>query len=176
MQGFLTISYDNDAYFALQAPVFIQTALSILVKLFERVGFNTDCLKTQGMNCTPSRIWTRLPTASYHCMRLGYQTSEEWEAGHMICSHCNTTLQAHSLPHHLATLHGVYKQTVVAEELLDKRASMTFKATQHFGSQLQCPVTRCLGIAKDWWNMQHHFHDLHPWDKVIVPKEGQSYP
>jgi hypothetical protein len=37
------------------------------------------------------------------------------------------------------------------------------------------PVAGCLGIAKDGWNMRRHFQDLHPWDKVIVPKEGQSY-
>ncbi len=93
----------------------------------------------------------------------------------MTCFHCNTMLQARSLPCNLATLHGVYQLTVVAEELLDKCASITFKGTQHPGGQLQCPSAGCLGFGKDRWNMQHHFQDLHPWDKVIVPKEGWSF-
>ncbi len=38
------------------------------------------------------------------------------------------------------------------------------------------PVAGCLGLAKDGWNMRCHFWDLHPWDKVIVPKEGRSFP
>jgi hypothetical protein len=110
-------------------------------------------------------------------MRLGYQTSKQWEALHVNCSHCTAKLQARSLPRHfLATLHGVYQQTVVAEELLDKREGVTYKATQHPGNQLTFPVAGCLGIAKDGWNMQCHFQDLHPRDKVIVPKEGQIYP
>jgi hypothetical protein len=45
MQGFLAIFYVNDEYFASRDPVFIQMALSILVKRFERVGLETNCLK-----------------------------------------------------------------------------------------------------------------------------------
>jgi hypothetical protein len=156
--------------------VFLQTALSILVKLFEHDGLETNCLKMQAMICTPGRIRTQLPTTSYHCMGLGYQTSKEWERRCMTCSHCDTMLQARFLPCHLATLHRVYQQTVVAEELLDECKRITYKAIQHPGSQLQCPIAGCLGVAKDVWNMQCHFQDLHPWDKVIVTKEGQSYP
>jgi hypothetical protein len=130
----------------------------------------------QAMICIPGRIWTQLPTASYHCMHLGYQTSEQWEACHVNFSHCDTKLQARSLPRHLATLHGVYQQTVVAEELLDEHEGVTYKATQHPDGQLTCPAAGYLGIAKDGWNMQRHFQDLHPWEKVIVSKEGQSYP
>ena len=69
-------------------------------------------------------------------MRLGFQTSEEWEARRVTCSHCNDSMQARSLPRHLATLHGVYQQTVVAGELLDERASITYTAEQRYGGKL----------------------------------------
>ncbi len=49
MQGFLAIFYVDDAYFSSRDPVFLQMALSILVELFERVGLETNCLKTQAM-------------------------------------------------------------------------------------------------------------------------------
>jgi hypothetical protein len=176
MQGFLAIYYVDNTYFTARDPVFLQMALSILVKLFEHVGLKTNCLKMQAIVCTPYRIRTQLPTASYHCMCLGYQTSEQWEVCHVNCSHCDVKLQACSLPRHLATLHSVYQQTVVAEEVLDERESVTYKATQHPGGQLTCPIAGCLGFVKDGWNMRRHFWDLHPWDKVTVPKEGRSYP
>jgi hypothetical protein len=84
-------------------------------------------------------------------------------------------LQALSLPCHLATLQRIYQQTVVAYELLDECTSIMFKATQRPGCQLKCPVAGCLGVAKDGWNMQHHFRDLHPWDKVIIlRKDGAT--
>ncbi len=72
MRGFFAIFYVDDAYFALRDPVFLQTAMDILVELFERVGLETNHLKTQAMICTPGRIRTQLPTASYHRMRLGF--------------------------------------------------------------------------------------------------------
>ncbi len=134
MQGFLAISYVDDTYFASRDPVFLQSALSILVKRFEHVGLETNRLKTQAMVCTPGKIWTQLPAASYHCMRLSFQTSKQWEAHHITCSHCDATLQARSLSHHLATLHGVYQQTLVAKELLDECECVMYKAIQYPGS------------------------------------------
>ena len=165
IRGFLSIFYVDDAYFALRDPVFLQTALDILVELFEHVGLETNCLKTQAMICTPGRIRNQLPSASYHCMQLGFQTSKQWEARHVNYSHCNATLQAPSLPHHLATLHGVYQQTVIVGELLDKRASVTYTAEQLPDGKLQCPVNVCLGLVKDGWNMRRHFRDIHYRDK-----------
>jgi hypothetical protein len=45
MQGFLAIFFVDDTCFASLDPVFIQMALSILVKLFRRVDLNTNHLK-----------------------------------------------------------------------------------------------------------------------------------
>ena len=72
MWGVFVIFYADDAYFASQDSVFLQTALDILVELFEPFGLETNRLKMQAMICTPGRIRTQLPTASYHRMRLGY--------------------------------------------------------------------------------------------------------
>ena len=65
---------------------------------------------------------------------------------------------------------------MVAGELLDERVSVTYTAEQRPGGKLQCPVDGCLGNLKDGWNMRRHFRDIHPRDKVIVKKEGQSFP
>ena len=108
MRSFFAIFYVNNAYFASCDPVFLQMALDIVAKLFEHVGLETDHLKVQAICCTPGRILTQLPTASYHCMWLGFHMSEDWEAHCVTCHHCNTEMQAHSLPCHLATQHGVY--------------------------------------------------------------------
>ncbi len=176
IRSFFAIVYVDDAYFASRDPVFLQTALDIVVELFERVGLETNRLKTQAMVCTPGRIRTQMPTASYHRMRLGSHTSDDWDARRVSCHHCGLKLQARSLPRHLATQHGVYQQLVVAEELLERCASVAYRAAQHPDGKLTCPVEGCLGEAKDRWNMRRHFRDLHPRDTVTVPKEGRSYP
>ncbi len=176
MRRFFAIFYVDNAYFASRDPVFLQMALDIVVELFERVRLETNRLKTQAMICTPGRIRTQLPTASYHRMCLGFHTSDDWEARRVSCHHYGTKIKACSLPRHLATQHGVYQQTVVAKELLERRASVAYRAEQYPGGKLTCPVRGCLGVTKDGWNMRRHFRDLHPRDTVTVPKEGKSYP
>ena len=46
MRSFFVIFYVDDAYFASRDPVFLQTALVIVVELFKRVGLETNRLKT----------------------------------------------------------------------------------------------------------------------------------
>jgi hypothetical protein len=66
MQGFLAIFSIDDAYFASQDLMFLQMTLSILVKLFERIGLETNRLKArQGPDSTANRF---LP--SHVCMNL----------------------------------------------------------------------------------------------------------
>ena len=176
MRSFFGIFYVDNTYFASRNPVFLQVALNIMVKLFERVGLKTNRLKMQAMVCTSGRIRTQLPTALDHRMSLGFHTSDDWEARRVSCHHCGTKMQARSLPRHLATQHGVYQQTVVAEELLERCASVPYCAERHSNGKLTCPVGRCLGVTKDGWNMRQHFWDLQHWDTVTVPKEGRSFP
>ena len=94
----------------------------------------------------------------------------------VFCQPVHQKMQARSLPRHLATRHGVYQQTVVAEELLEQRASAAYRTEQHPDGKPTCPVGGCLGVTKDGWNMRQHFQDMHLWDTVTVPKEGRSYP
>jgi hypothetical protein len=65
MAAFFAIFYVDDVYLALRDPEFLQQVLDILIKLFACVGLKTNVKKTQTMICTPGRIRTQLPTASY---------------------------------------------------------------------------------------------------------------
>ena len=112
---FFAIFYVDDAYLASRDPEFLQQALDILVKLFARVGLKTNIKKTQTMICTPGRIRTQLPTASYQRMRRGLVTAEEWDSRKVQCRKHNKLMAASSLHRHLADQHKIYQQTVVAE-------------------------------------------------------------
>ncbi len=118
MAVFFAIFYVNDAYLASRGPEFLQRALDILVNLFACVGLKTNVKKTQMMICTPGRIRTQLPTASYARMKEGLTTAEEWDSRKVRCHQCNEMMSASSLRRHLADQHEVYQQVVVAEELL----------------------------------------------------------
>ncbi len=112
-----TVAYDN---LATRDPDFLQVALNSLVSLFKRVGLETNIKKMQAMICTPGRISNQLSTDSYR-RRHGYgmQTRAQWDARKVKCRQRHAIVNASSLSRHLADLHEVYKQTMVAEELPD---------------------------------------------------------
>jgi hypothetical protein len=81
---------------------------------------------------------------------------------------------ASSLGRHLADLHKIYQQQVVAKELLKGREGVTYKVARECG-KLRCPYPLCKGELDRGWMMWRHFRDLHPLKYVVVHKEGR-YP
>jgi hypothetical protein len=88
------------------------------VSLFERVGLETKVSKMQTMICTPGRIRTQFLADSYRRLQRGRVTAAESNARDVECLKCGKMMKATSLRRHLADMHNVYQQTVVAEEML----------------------------------------------------------
>ena len=172
MATFFATFYVDDAYLALRDPEFLQLALDILVSLFAQVGLETNVKKTQAMICTPGRIRTRLPEASYRRMRQGIVSAAEWDTLMVQCQEFNTTISANSMRRHLADQHDIYQGVVMPQEYLNARPSVLYQAHPRYDGKLTCPVPGCLGILADGWMIRRHFWDLHPFDWVVVPKEG----
>jgi hypothetical protein len=174
MAAFFAIFYVDDVYLAARDPDFLQVALNSLVSLFERVGLETNVKKMKTMICTLGQITTQLSTDSYYHRRHGYgtHTREQWGARTVECRQCQATMNANSLSRHLADLHEVYQQTVVAEELLDNQAGVLYRATTLANGKISCPYPGCVGELGSSW-MLRHFKDIHPKDLVTALKERQ---
>jgi hypothetical protein len=174
--AFFAIFYVDDAYLAARDPDFLQVALNSLVSLFECVGLETNVKKTQAMICTPGRISTQLLTDSY-CRRHGYgtQTRGQWDARKVECRQCQVTMNASSLSCHLVDIHEVYQQMVVAEELLDNRVGVSYRATTLANGKISCSNPGCVGELGSSWMLRCHFRDIHLKDLLTAPKERQ-YP
>jgi hypothetical protein len=89
------------------------------------------------------------------------------------CLKCGKMMKAISLRRHLADMHNVYQQTVVAEEMLICQPAETYVVSETSPARLSCPFPGCGGFLKDAWMMRRHFRDVHPKDLVKVPKEGK---
>ncbi len=126
MATFFAIFYVNDAFLASRDAGFLQHALTLLVDLFEWVCLQGNMSKTQTMICTPGRIRTQLPSESYHRMQMGQVTASEWNSCNVECYQCGKELKASSLGHHLADIHDIYQQTVIAEELLEAQPPVLY--------------------------------------------------
>ena len=84
-------------------------------------------------------------------------------------------MKASSLRRHLADMHNVYQQIVVAEDMLICRPAETYVVSVTSPAGLSCPFPGCGGFLKDAWMMRRHFLDVHPKDLVKVPKEGKFH-
>jgi hypothetical protein len=89
------------------------------------------------------------------------------------CRQCQAKMNASSLSHHLANLHEVYQQTVVAEEPLEDRAGVSYRATTLPNDKIACPYPGRVGELGSGWMLRCHFKDIHPKDLVAAPKKRQ---
>jgi hypothetical protein len=98
------------------------------------------------MICMPGRIRTQLPTESYRRMRRGRVTVLEWNSRDVECRTCGKVLKASSLGRHLADVHDIYQQTVIAEELLETRPPVLYTVDVRLRiGALACPFTERKG-------------------------------
>ena len=163
-------------YVAAQDLVFLQSVLDILVDTFARVGLKTNIAKTQAMICMPRKICIQLSSESYRRMQMGRVTASEWEAHIATCRECGKQMQNSSLGHHLADVHDIYQQAVVAEELLEKRDSKTYITDMsYFGKSFNCSYPGCLGVLNSGWMMQCNFRDVQPRDLVCCNTKASTH-
>ncbi len=143
------------------------------MSLFVRVGLETNVSKTQIMICTPDRIRTQLPADLYRRSRCGGVTAAEWNARDVECFKCGKMVKATSLRRHLADMHNVYQQTVVAEEMVICRPAETYIVSDLSPAGLSCPFPKCDGFLQSGRMMRRHFRDVHPKDLAKVQEEGK---
>ena len=58
--------YADDGRIAGRYPIWVQTALTTILRMFERVGLQTNLNKTKAMVCTPGFIWVQQGAESYN--------------------------------------------------------------------------------------------------------------
>jgi hypothetical protein len=148
------IFYVDDAYLASWDPEFLQYALNHLVCLFKCIGLQTNTTKTQTMICTPGKIRMQLPTESYRRMQQGQVSASNWNSCNVECRQCGKALKASSLGCHLADIHDIYQQAVVAEELLEDRPPVLYRVRAELHDRaLPCPYPGYKGRLRNGWMM-----------------------
>jgi hypothetical protein len=88
----------------------------------------------------------QLSMESYRQMQQGQVSASEWNSRNVECRQCGKVLKASSLGRHLADVHDIYQQAVVAEELLEDQPPVLYTVCTELHTQaLQCPYPGCTG-------------------------------
>ena len=57
--------YAYDRRIAVRNPIWVQTALIAMVRIFDRVGLHTNLIKTKSIVCTPEFVWVQQVAEAY---------------------------------------------------------------------------------------------------------------
>ena len=79
-------------------PIWVQAALTKMVRMFDRVGLQTNLDNTKAMICTPGFVWGQQGDEAYHQGAIGEgPTFRERKKTRISCEMCGGTMVASSL-------------------------------------------------------------------------------
>ena len=88
--------------------IWVQAALTTMVRNFERVGLHTNLNKTKAMICTPRFIWGHQGAKAYKRRSTGEgPTFPERKKTRVSCEVCGETMADSSLRHHTHRENGI---------------------------------------------------------------------
>jgi exonuclease III len=99
--------YADDGVLAAYDPDQLQSALDLLVELFERVGLATSIPKTKVMVCLPDHLHAHLSSPAYKRRFEGGLTYNARKRRKILCTHCQKEMQECHLSSHLLHKHNI---------------------------------------------------------------------
>ena len=79
-----------------------------MVRMFDRVGLQTNLNNTKAVICTPGFIWGQQGAEAYKKRATGeVPTFRERKKTRVSCDECGETMAASSLRHHMERAHGI---------------------------------------------------------------------
>jgi hypothetical protein len=152
-------------------PIWLKSAMEVLVKLFEGIGLRTNHDKTKVMMCVPGSIQVAHTEVAYHAQQLG-PVNPTAKHHRVECDLCGASLAAGSLRSHLETQHNTYRLFILNQELTVECEPWVYRANADATGTYFCPVPACVGVACSKAVLRSHFLQRHPQDLVCCPMEG----
>jgi hypothetical protein len=169
------IFYADDGVFSSYEIGTLIDTVETFRQWFAQVGLQMNQKKTKAMICRPRYMNLGISSTSYrHRMTGEGQAAKEQKNNQVNCNICQRSIQASSLPRHLANIHQIYCKPIqqIPERLLEYSDQTYVISMQNNQSITGCPVNDCPGRATTKHNMRRHFAELHPNAKMIITEEG----
>ncbi len=140
------VFFVDDGLVGSRDPIWLQSALNVLVTLFESIGLRTNPNKTKVMTCVSGKIRQAHTTEAYHTQQYG-PVNPTAKHHRVECDICGMSLVAGSLQSHLETQHNTYRSFVLNRDLTVEREAVVYCADANATGTYVCPVPACVGIA-----------------------------
>ena len=165
--------YADNGRIAGQYLIWVQAALTTIVRMFERVGFQTNLNKTKAMMCTTGFIWVQQGDEAYKRRSAGEgPTFRESKIIRVSCKVCGETMAASSLQHHMDRAHGRLLPQVRGVDVGGVGLEIYKVSFPRIIKSVDCPVEGCPAKAKTLGRLREHFMFRHWKFKVTILQEG----
>jgi hypothetical protein len=136
----------DDGLVGSRDPIWLQSALDILITLFIGIGLRTNPDNSKVMTCIPGNIRVAHTEAAYHTQQLG-PVDPTAKHCRVECNICGVSLAAGSLQSHLETQHNTYWLFILNRELTVERGPRVYRAIADATSTYSSSVLACVGVA-----------------------------
>jgi hypothetical protein len=136
----------DDGLVGSRDPVWLQSALQVLVILFESISLRTNSDETKVMTCVPGKIRVSHTEEAFHAQQYG-PVNPTAKRHRVECEICGASLAAGSLRSHLETQHDTYRSFVLNQELTVEREAVAYQTIADATGTYFCPVPACVGVA-----------------------------
>jgi hypothetical protein len=151
-------------------PVWLQSALNVLVTLFESISLRTNPDKMKVMMCVPGNIRVAHMEEVYHTQQYGPVIPTATAKCYWVeCDICGMSLAVGSLHNHMKMQHKRYWSFVFNWELTIEHEAVVFQASTDATGTIFCPVLACVGVVGSKAALQSHFLLRHP--SGVLPME-----
>jgi hypothetical protein len=139
VRDYIVAFFVDDGLVVARCPEWLQSSLTILVNLFERIGLKTNAAKMKVMTCLHGKIRVAKTEEEYATQQTGdTTTAKRRQADYEVCG---VSLAAESLQSHLETQHDIYQSFVLNRDLVPERAAVVYRATELPATGIySCPV------------------------------------
>jgi Reverse transcriptase (RNA-dependent DNA polymerase) len=108
MEEWLALFYADDGFVGARDDQWLNNSLQVLADIFQRLGLESNPVKTKSMTCLPTLPTTSISTAAYTPRSTGVgPTYSERLSDEVQCPECGKTLARGSLPLHRRWQHGM---------------------------------------------------------------------
>ena len=150
--------YADDGRIGGLNPIWVQTALTDMVRMFDRLGLQTNLSKTKSMVYTPRFIWGQQGVEAYKQRdAVEGPTFLERKRTRVICEDCRGNMTASSLWHHMHMSHGIVMPLIIGVNI-GGGGPETYKVLfLQILKLVDCPVEGCPARVKTPRRMRDSF-------------------
>ena len=154
----------------------MQTTLTLIIRMFKRVGIQENLGITKAMSCTPGFIWGQQKAVDYKRRATGEgATFQERKRTRVRCVECRGTMAESSIFHHIEISHGIVLPQIRDVDIGGGGLQTYVVSFPQILNMVEFPVEGCPARENNLARLHENSMYRHWKLKVVIIQEGPNH-